>query len=122
VALHSDKQYSQAINEFVQLFDQEPDHIDSHFQLGLILLAQNKLQNARGAFEHILSLKADFLPALYELSKVSEQLGDLNKTLEIYKKIIALQPGEAGVICNLAHLEKDNGMIEKLPGGSQDKP
>ena len=73
----------------------EPDRVEAHHNLGLVLRAQGRLEEAAAAFERALVLRPSLVPAHVSLGQVRQALGDLAGAATSLQHALALAPGHA---------------------------
>lgn len=68
------------------------ERIANHYERGQELLSENTPNKAELEFRNALRLNNDFVPALVELAKLESAKGEYSKAVNIYQKIIELEP------------------------------
>ncbi len=72
--------------------------------LGVVYVRQQKLTDALDCFDHVLTLKPDYVPALSNRGNVLKLLGRVRKSLVSFDRAVSLQPTYVPVLCNRASL------------------
>lgn len=101
----------------------DPDNTDARLQLGLALLALNRLDEAEQAFRAVLAAEPDYADARVGLVRVAQRRGDAEIALAELDRIDPAYPGAAEL---RAQLEKPrwsldiDGSYSTLEGASAD--
>lgn len=91
----------QAAFLYRELLTQDPQNYSAQYNLSILLFDQNRISQAKAAFQRCLELRPDDTDALYNLALLHEmgtdgqRLGpgaELEKAVELYKGVIALSP------------------------------
>ncbi len=103
-----------------------PNAVSAHNNLGAALLAQNKLDKARHAFQKALKLEPNNPDALNNTGNIYLKLKDYKTASAYYKKAIAAQPLYAEAYNNLAsallHMDKTDEALTHLQKTLQINP
>ena len=86
------------------------NQIDEFFQIATHNLKIGNYQNAKKYFEIILNIDSKNVFALYNLGIVFQELGDLERAIELYEKVLRLKPK------NLEHVYLGLGIVFKAIG------
>jgi predicted TPR repeat methyltransferase len=68
--LTQDEQYEDAIRAYEKILQEDPDHVPSHYNLGLVAAKIGDLNKAHMHFEHVIRLAADFPPGYFQLAQL----------------------------------------------------
>jgi tetratricopeptide (TPR) repeat protein len=79
---------------------------DVYSNMSVILSDQHRHQEAEVALNQALQINPDYIPALYNLGLLREELGHWEGASELFLKIIALEPGHIDALTHLAHAQK----------------
>ncbi|OGC39078.1 hypothetical protein A2Y85_04525 [candidate division WOR-3 bacterium RBG_13_43_14] len=130
-AQSSDKAYREpAISEMKNICAEDPNDIESMKGLAEIYFNYNNLEDSlelvQGVFKankdesnwvkkfisSILHKKPDHIPSYYALSGIFIEEQTYNKSVDVYRKLIELSPGEiTNVISNIDGIEKKEGVL-----------
>ena len=91
----------------------KPDDPDSHFNLGFVLLRQEKYDDAVGHFSKALQVKPDWPEAYYCLGMAYHLQGNYEQAIRNYHEAIRLRPHYADAIKNLEMALKRQGNINQ---------
>lgn len=78
--------------------------IQAKMQRAIALHQQGQLVQAQARCEEILKVESSHLQALNLLGMIAAQTKDLPRAADLLSKLIALEPGDAGVYCNLGNV------------------
>ena len=78
-----------------------------HFNLGLVLKIQNKLDTAEASFSKAISLKSDFVLAHYQLGNTKYKLNKFDESEICYQKAISLKANFLEAYINLARAQRE---------------
>lgn len=99
-----------------------PFDVGVAFQLGVLYLREDDLNNAKSEFERAIELLPDYSNARWFLAAVLEKQGDLAGALEQVKKVSELNPDNQTVLQKLAQLELGESSVlipEPVEAGDQ---
>lgn len=85
---------------------ENPEHVDSMVNLGVILLAEKQPDQAIDYFLKALALKPDQPEAAFNLAVAYERKKLKDKAIEWYEKALLLKPGDAEIMATLKHLRR----------------
>lgn len=91
----------------------DPSSVNGHFQLGMSLLAQQKLAEAAESFRQAIALKADSGPAWFNLGFVLARLGRTRDAVEPFRQAIRHNPEKIDSYFLLADLHVQLGEPEE---------
>ena len=90
-----------------------PQHADAWNNLGVILQAQGKLDDARAAFQKQVESKPDHADAWYNLGVAWEAQGHLEEALQAYQQQVAVMPHHEKAWRNLGLVFQRQGKQDK---------
>ncbi|MBF0611513.1 MAG: tetratricopeptide repeat protein [Magnetococcales bacterium] len=92
----------QAMACWQRLLAVQPAHADIHYNLGNLLLAEGRLDDAEAAFVQAITRKPDFVEALYNLATLLQRQKRWQEAMGYYSKALAIQPNLTEGYFNLA--------------------
>jgi tetratricopeptide (TPR) repeat protein len=128
--LDSDREtYSEAIEAYRRALEVDPEHADSHCNLGSILYNQGRRGPARACFERALEVEPKHVEANLNLATMLEEDEQNEPALRHYKRALAADPFYADAHVSLAMLYEKLGLrrnardhwrryLQLDPGGS----
>jgi predicted TPR repeat methyltransferase len=63
-----------------------------YFKKGINLISKDKYIKAISCFEKVLDIDPEYIEAIYNLGLANHRLGNLDKAVRIYKKLVAIDP------------------------------
>jgi len=84
--------FDKAMIQLDKLIEQNPKLVFAYYYKGRIFQAMKKLKMAENEFRLALSLNSSMEPALFDLAGLYHMQGDLNRAIDIYKKLLTLYP------------------------------
>lgn len=81
-----------AIAQFRQVLEEAPDRPEPHFNLGLLLLGEGKLEEAAVLFRRTLELRPNQMAAWFYLGNVYANLGRLDEAVAHYRRTLEITP------------------------------
>lgn len=110
IALVDQYDRTNGFKEFSEAARLDPHSAAVHYNLGRFYFETAKYEDARRELEESLRLEPTHAPALYFLALAAKQDNDLDRSTQLFEKVIALQPGnpDAQFLLgqNLEHLGK----------------
>jgi tetratricopeptide (TPR) repeat protein len=101
----------QAVTEFQDLVNKDPDNAVWHYNLGRALAVSGDLDAARTQFQEAINKRYDFLQPRIGLAEVSRLKKDYNSAVRYANEILAVNPGLPGIrllrAVSLVNLGKD---------------
>jgi tetratricopeptide (TPR) repeat protein len=92
IALFGSNLREEAVEQFEWLAEKSPD-VRSLLDLALGYSAVSRLDEAEAAYARLLKLSPNHAIALHNLGNVAYKRGETDKSIELYKKAIAADPG-----------------------------
>ncbi len=78
-------------HQFIEATEREPDNVEAHFNLGIILMRQGLTEKARRHFEEVVRRDPHIVRTYENLGKVYLQLGEPDKSIEAFSRYISLE-------------------------------
>ena len=100
------KKYDEAILIYQEILKTN-DVAEIHFNLGLVLKIQNKLDAAEASFSKAISLKSDFVFAHYQLGNTKYKLNKFDESEICYQNAISLKNNFLEAYINLARAQRE---------------
>ena len=100
------KKYDEAILIYEEILKTN-DVAEIHFNLGLVLKIQNKLDAAEASFSKAISLKSDFVLAHYQLGNTKYKLNKFDESEICYQNAISLKNNFLEAYINLARVQRE---------------
>jgi tetratricopeptide (TPR) repeat protein len=79
---------------------------DVYSNMSVILSDQHRHQEAEAVLKQALQISPDYVPALYNLGVLKEELGLWQGASELFLKILELEPDHLSALTHLAHAQK----------------
>jgi protein O-GlcNAc transferase len=90
-----------------------PRLADLHYEMGVMLIACDRLAEAIGAFERELAVQPGHPGASHNLAWVLRRTGDVDRALDVLGAFVKTQPNNAQAWFNLGNLWMDKGQPEQ---------
>ena len=90
-----------------------PSDAEAHNNLGAVLIALGRLDEAATRFRRALEIKPDYAEAHSNLGTVLQDFGRLDEAVASYRRALALKPGLAEVHGNLGNALNDLGQFDE---------
>ena len=121
---HSPAALSAARREFEAELQLNPNDAVAEYEIGQILLSENKPHEAAPRFEHSLTLSPDFGEALLAVAKIRADAKRYDEAIPLLERAVRLQPANESAHYNLmlayrnagraADAEREKAEVEKL--------
>jgi tetratricopeptide (TPR) repeat protein len=123
-ACHGAGQLPEAEQLYRQILEVDSANAEAHYQLGIVLAQQRKLDEAISCFEQACRLKPDSLEMAQNLRRAlaardylqgmafSAQ-GNLSEAAACYRRVLQLQSDNVAAQGNLGHILRKQGMLEE---------
>jgi predicted Zn-dependent protease len=121
---HSPAALSAARREFEAELQLNPNDAVAEYEIGQILLSENKPHEAAPRFEHSLALSPDFGEALLAVAKIRADAKRYDEAIPLLERAVRLQPANESAHYNLmlayrnagraADAEREKAEVEKL--------
>ena len=112
-AAHADlKALTKARAHYERLIALKPDYVEGHFNLGNVLQAEARYDDAASCFAKTVRLKPDYVEAHYNLGVALQAAGKLDEADASYDRALALQPGHARAYNNLGAIMQERGSTD----------
>lgn len=89
-----------ALKQAVQL---NPNFVQAHYDLGLLLLKQEKMEEAQQVLQQALTLYPGFWEARLTLAKCFDQRGETDKAIQEYETVLKQEPLASEALFHLAY-------------------
>lgn len=96
---------TKAVSDFQKIVEIDPDYYNAHMQLGVIMQAQNN-PAAVGFFDNALKVDPKSEEALYGRGLWYQDHDELNKAIQDYTSIIAINPMNKNAHFNLGYIHQ----------------
>ncbi len=93
-----------------------PQHADSLYNLGMLLLEKGKRNRAKDCLLRAIRTKPDFIEATLELAKLYEEDGLLGLASTLYDKILSVDSGNTEARTARSFLKDRLSQLESMPG------
>ncbi len=97
---------------FSKLLQLKPKDLESRIEFAKTLFKKGALKEAEKYVEEALSINPNSLEALVLKAKILEKKGNKNALVDIYKRILLIEPGNEIALYNLAVLEYESQKID----------
>lgn len=96
----------EALAEHQKALDLGIDHPEEVLSnMGVIFTDLRRDEDARTYLEHAIAVDPDYIPALYNLALLHEEFGEQPKALQLFSKILDLNPGYHNALVRIAHAQ-----------------
>ncbi|WP_141096237.1 sulfotransferase [Lacimicrobium sp. SS2-24] len=113
----AEKAYQRALTLNIE----QPEEV--HTNLAVMYSEQRREQQAKKSLEQALQINPAFIPALFNLATLNEELGDKCAATLLYNKILSLQPNNIEVMARLIQCDKvtseQHSLLKKLENALQ---
>ncbi|MGI9515736.1 MAG: tetratricopeptide repeat protein [Pirellulaceae bacterium] len=117
----ADQVLSQAIQDFDQAIEHDPDHWKAWMNRGALQASQGQFQKALEDFGRVEALKPDHVDAVFNRAEMHVQLGDFASALADYDRVLQTNPddwpavnGRAGCLLNLDRADEAIAEYDRL--------
>lgn len=112
-AYYDQGQFEEAVAEFEEALQLDPDDAETHYNLGLAYEALGKIDEAIAEYQEAIRLDPDLAEAHNGLGNAYSDQGRLDEAIAEYEEAIRLDPDLADAHFNLGHAFMDQGEYEK---------
>ncbi len=105
---HQKSNFKVAENLYKKILKINPNHFESIFYLGVLLLEFNNFDRAKQLFQKAIRIQPNYAPAHNNLGMVFQELGEFEKAISSYQMAVKYEPE------NLAHLYNLSRLDEKI--------
>jgi tetratricopeptide (TPR) repeat protein len=106
------KNVAAAEQAFRTALQKEPNSVEAHFYLGVVLFLQSKPREAAPHFRKATELKPDYSRAYYNLGHCLKQQDDRPGAVAAFRKAISCDPQYADARTNLGELLAEDGQFD----------
>jgi tetratricopeptide (TPR) repeat protein len=110
---HRAGNYAQAERIYRQILAANPRQADVHFNLGNILQAQGRLDDAVASYRLAVLLQPEFPAAFNNLGNALRQLGRLGEAASCYREALRLRPDHPETYSNLGACLTEQGLLDE---------
>lgn len=98
--------YDDAAATLEKIVQRYPSNVDLKYQLGLMYFNGGKVDLAAKQFREVIALVPNHSNAIFSLAVSDERLGLLPKALELYQRVLDLNPGVESLKAKIDQLQK----------------
>ena len=110
---HQKNNFKVAKNLYKKILKINPNHFESIFYLGVLLLESNNFDRAKQLFQKAIRIQPNYAPAHNNLGIIFNALEEAQKAISSYQKAIRIQPNYAPAHNNLGMVFGELGEFEK---------
>ena len=107
--LEEDQQPEAARATYLEILEEDPEHADSHLNLGRLLHESGALEDAVDRYRKALELRPDDAIAGFNLGVVYHDMGRLSEAAESYQRALAIDDSFADAHYNLSFVHRQMG-------------
>jgi tetratricopeptide (TPR) repeat protein len=118
-----------AINQYNQALEINPNYAQAHFNLGVVFLKRGEVDDAIAEYNQALQIMPDYLEAHFDLGAALVLKGNLPEAIAQYRKVLKIKPDYAEACYNLGRVLLLNGdwdeamvCLDKTAAGSPASP
>ena len=101
------KRYADAIAAYEKAIRSKINDVEEAYSnLGVLYAELRRPDAARGQYQLALDTRPDYIPALYNLAGLNEECGDRDTAIELYERILAIDPEHWDSLIRLAHVRR----------------
>ncbi|AKS41072.1 tetratricopeptide repeat-containing sulfotransferase family protein [Wenzhouxiangella marina] len=104
---------SQAVGLYLKALELDPDHVHSHSNLGPLLIAQGRWDDALAHCQRAVELAPDQALPLSNLGRCHAALDQLEEAMDCYARAVELEPPSATLATNIAEVWLDMAELEE---------
>jgi tetratricopeptide (TPR) repeat protein len=112
-ALATRGQFDEAIAQFQQALEIQPDIVAAHNNLGALLGRRGRFDEAVAHYRKALEIKPDVAAAHYNLGNALAARGQFDEAIADFQQALQIQPGSAEVHNNLANVLLARGNLDE---------
>ena len=109
---HTPELMDQAVKEFEAELKLNPNDAVAEYEIGQILIAENKPQDAAPRFERALALSPDFAEALLAVARMRTDAKRNDEAIQLLERAVRLQPENESAHYNLMLAYRNAGRTE----------
>ena len=110
---HSEKKFDIAQKLYQKVLEINPNHLDSHNNLGVIFIKLKEYPKAINSFEKVIEINPDFISAYNNLGIILHIQSRYDEAETSYKKAIELKPGYIEALSNLGVTLKEQNKFDE---------
>jgi len=104
---HQKNNFAKAEKLYKEVLKENPNHADSHYNLGNILQELNQTEKAKSCFEKAIKIKPDYIEAHNNLGNLLHKFGEFKKAINCFEKAIKINFRQAVPHYNLGNAQKE---------------
>ena len=113
------KRYAEALEAYQQAIKNGIDDVpEVYSNMGVLYAEMRQKSNAEQMYQQALDNEPDYIPALFNLAGLLEESGERQQAIELYERILSINPGHWDSLSRLAHAKKvtaaDTQLIDSL--------
>ena len=113
------KEYDKALIALKKVIELNPNYVDAHFNIGVVLNDQGKIQKSIDAYQKCISLFPNYPDAYINLGLALRGQGKIENSIETFLTVLTLKPDYAEAIVNIGVSLK--GIVFKKPNPNLQK-
>ena len=110
---HQKNNFQAAEQLYKQILEIEPDHIESNFRLGSLLVQTRNFDTAQPLLNKVIQIDPNHAKAHNNLGIAFQKMKKNQEAINCYEKAIQINPNLADAYCNLALLYMNTNRDEK---------
>ena len=111
------RRYGNAIAAYEKAIGLGIDGVEEVYSnLGVLYAELRRPDDARRCYSSALDRRPDYVPAMYNLAGLNEECGDREAALELYERILVVDPQHWDSLIRLAYAQRATGTGEPLLG------
>lgn len=113
VFYHKMNDLSFAIETYLEVLTVDPNHIFTHFNLGLIYMKMGKINDAIREWETVLKINPNDVSALFNIAVAISQSGRCREAIAFFEKVLLIDPNHIQSHQNLGIIYRDERAFGK---------
>ena len=110
---HQKNNFPKAEKLYKEVLKENPNHADSHYNLGNILQELDQTEKAKICFEKAIKIKPNYIEAHNNLGNLLHKFGEFKKAINCFEKAIKINSHQAVPHYNLGNAQKELGDYQK---------
>ena len=110
---HQKNKLKNAEKFYKKILIEDPNHFDSIFLLGTLLLQTKKFDLAKQFLQKAIHIQPNHMEGIYNLGNTLRELGELQKAINCYQKVIQINPSDSNAHYNLGEIFRDAKEFQK---------
>ena len=113
IYFHDLRDHEEAMKAFRVVLESNPDHLDTHYQIGWLRFEQEKLEEAEVHLRKCLSMDPEHGNCSYFLGCIEHQKANRKRANDLYRAAIRMEPRKVRSFLALADLYQEAGATEE---------